>query len=342
MKPIGGDIMGRRIGGEAKYFYLLGVVVILLSSASGWAQPSGSLSPEIAAQLRAIGPVLDPEAAAKLYLPLQAKAPKDGAKRTNDIAYGPDERHRLDVYEPADRPAQPMPVLIFIHGGAFIRGDKSSPGSPFFDNIGYYFSRRGIVTVNATYRLAPKNPWPAGAKDVGAVVKWVRENIEKHGGDNRRVFLMGHSAGAAHVAAYAFMKGLQPEEGTGLAGVILVSGSYDPYLESLAAKPFGVDASAKVKPNQAYYGADTTLYPERSTLRNLAGPGVRTMIVYAELDMLMMQVEAGALFTALCRRDGRCPELLWLRDHNHMSEVYAVNTSDESVAKPVLEFIEGR
>jgi acetyl esterase len=331
--------MRRRIGSETKYFCLLVVIAILLSNTNGWAQPSGPLSPEIAAQLRAIGPVLDPETVAKLYLPLQARAPKDGVKRTNDIAYGPDERHRLDVYEPAAKPAQPMPVLIFIHGGAFVRGDKSSPGAPFFDNIGYYFSRRGIVTVNATYRLAPKNPWPAGAKDVGAVVKWVRENIEKYGGDSRRVFLMGHSAGAAHVAAYAFMKGLQPEEGTGVAGAILVSGPYDPSLESLAAKAFMGQVSG---PNQAYYGADTTLYPERSTLRNLAGPPVRTLIVYAELDMLMMQVEAGDLFTALCRRDGRCPELLWLRDHDHMSEIYAINTPDESLAKPVLEFIEGR
>jgi triacylglycerol lipase len=53
----------------------------------------------------------------------------------------------------------------------------------------------------------------------------------------------------------------------------------------------------------------------------------------------MMQVEAGAIYTALCRRDKQCPELLWLRDHDHISEVYAVNTPDESLSGPVLEFI---
>ena len=58
--------------------------------------------------------------------------------------------------------------------------------------------------------------------------------------------------------------------------------------------------------------------------------------------MLTMQVEAGAMYTALCRRDGRCPELLWLRDHDHMSEVFAINTADESLARPVLDFIKGR
>ena len=332
--------MTRAMRREGRDLCILGLMAIMLWGLPAWAQPSGGVPPEIAAQLRAIGPVLDPAAVGKLYIPLQARAPRDGVKRTNDLAYGPDERHRLDVYEPAERPAQPMSVLIFIHGGAFVGGNKSSPNSPFYDNIGYWFSRRGIVTINATYRLAPENPWPAGAKDVAAVVKWARENVGHYGGDSRRIFLMGHSAGAAHVAAYAFMKGLQPKEGTALAGVILVSGAYDPALEDSARKAFTGGAASK--PNQAYYGSDTTLYPERSILLNLSGSPVRTMVVYAELDMVMMQVEAGALFAALCRRDGQCPELLWLRGHDHMSETYAINTPDESLAKPVLEFMRGR
>ncbi|MCG6534782.1 MAG: alpha/beta hydrolase [Syntrophales bacterium LBB04] len=322
---------------KVRGLYILLCMAMIVWGGQVWGQPSGALPSEIAAQLRAIGPVLDSVAVGKLYAPLHSKSPRDGVKRANDLAYGPNERHRLDVYEPAERSAQPMPVLIFIHGGGFVAGNKSFPSSPFYDNIGYYFSRRGIVTVNATYRLAPQNPWPAGAQDVGAVVKWVRDNAGKYGGDSRRIFLMGHSAGAAHVAAYAFMKELQPKEGTGLAGIILVSGAYDPLLEDVARKTF--TGGAPSKPNQAYYGTDTKLYAERSTLLNLAGPPIRSMIVYAELDMLMMQVEAGALFTALCRRGGECPELLWLRDHDHMSEVYAINTPDESLSKPVFDFI---
>ena len=332
--------MTRSMRRAATYSCILGLMGLTLWGLPAWAQSSSGVPPEIAAQLRAIGPTLDPPAVGKLYGPLQAQAPKDGVKRTNNIAYGPNERHRLDVYEPAQRPAQPMPVLIFIHGGAFVGGDKSSPNSPFYDNIGCYFSRHGVVTINATYRLAPKNPWPAGAEDVAAVVKWAKENAGRYGGDSGRIFLMGHSAGAAHVAAYAFMKELQPKEGTGLAGAIVVSGVYDPALEELARKAF--TNGAPNKPNQAYYGTDTALYPARSILLNLSGSRVRSMVVYAELDMLGMQVEGGALFTALCRRDGRCPDLLWLRDHNHLSEVFAVNTPDESLALPVLEFVRGQ
>ena len=336
----GGVMMTRSVWRAVGDSCLVSLMVVMLWGLPAWPQSSAGVPPEIAAQLRAIGPTLDPPAVAKIYGPLQAQAPRDGVKRTNDISYGPNERHRLDVYEPAERRNQPMPVLIFIHGGAFVAGDKSSPNSPFYDNIGYYFSCHGVVTINATYRLAPKNPWPAGVQDVAAVVKWARENVARYGGDNSRIFLMGHSAGAAHVAAYAFMKELQPKEGTGLAGVIVVSGAYDPALEELARKAF--TGGAPNKPNQAYYGTDTSLYRVRSILMNLSGPPVRTMVVYAELDMLGMQVEGGSLFTALCRRDGQCPELLWLRDHDHLSEVFAINTSDESLAKPVLEFMRGQ
>ena len=317
--------------------YFVSLLAVLLSCPPAWAQ---GVPVEIAAQLRASGPVLNVPQALKLYVPLQAAAPKEGVKRTNDIAYGAAERHRLDVYEPAARPAVPAPVLIFIHGGAFVAGNKSTPGSPFYDNIGYYFARNGVVTINATYRLAPKDPWPAGASDIGAVVKWTQENAGRFGGDGRRIFLMGHSAGAAHAAAYAFMKGLQPKEGAGLSGVILVSGVYDPTLEE--KMPVAFLGGVPGNPNLAYYGPDTRLYPGRSILMNLVGPPVRTMVVYAELDMVMMQIEAGALFTALCRRDGRCPDLLWLRDHDHMSEVFSVNTPDESLGRPVLDFIRGR
>ena len=324
----------------AKGLCVLCFMAVLFSGAGAWGQAAGGVPPEIASRLRASGPVLDVAQALKICVPLQKAAPKGGVKRTNDIAYGPAERNRLDVYEPAVRPAVPMPVLVFIHGGAFVAGNKSTPGSPFYDNIGYYFARYGVLTINATYRLAPNDKWPADAVDVGAIVRWAGENAGHYGADSGRIFLMGHSAGATHSAAYASMKGLQPQEGAGLASVILVSGIYDPAVEESMPVAFlgGVPGS----PNRAYYGADKKLYQERAILSNLTGAPVRTMIVYAELDMLTMQVEAGAMYTALCRRDGRCPELLWLRDHDHMSEVFAINTADESLARPVLDFIKGR
>lgn len=319
-----------------------GLALALVALASpAWGQPSTSaVPPEIAAQLRAIGPVIDVPAVGKLYKPLQAEAPRDGVKRTADVHYGSDERHRLDVYEPASHPAAAMPVLVFIHGGGFVRGDKSTPDHLFYDNIGYYFARHGVLAVLATYRLAPQHPWPAGAQDVAAAVKWTRANAGRFGGDAKRVVLWGHSAGAALAAAYGLDKRFQPKGGPGLAGLILMAGVYDPVLETEAAGQFsGWDARPS---NEAYYGKDTRKYAARAPLRHLTGPKLPVMLIISELDPVPMHIETGALFAALCQRDRRCPDLVTPRDHDHISEAYAINTPDESVSGPVLAFINRR
>ena len=88
-------------------------------------------------------------------------------------------------------------MLIFIHGGAFAAGDKHSAGSSFYDNIALWAARHGFIGVTVTYRLALQSPWPAGAEDIALAVKWVAGNIGSRGGDGSRIYLLGHSAGAA-------------------------------------------------------------------------------------------------------------------------------------------------
>lgn len=63
------------------------------------------------------------------------------------------------------------------------------------------------------------------------------------------------------------------------------------------------------------------------------------LLAQSELDPLMMQLETPNLFMALCRRDGRCPHEIWLRYHDHLSSIYALNTGDESLLAPVLDFV---
>jgi len=275
-------------------------------------------------------------AVAKLYTPLQAEAPHDGVKRTADVHYGPDERQRLDVYEPTTHPAKPMPVLVFIHGGGFVRGDKSSAGSPFYDNIGYYFARHGVLAVLATYRLAPAHPWPSGARDVGAAIHWTRDNAEKFGGDRHRIVLWGHSAGAAHAAAYAFDARFQLPTPPRMAGLILMAGVYDPVLETEGAQQLHSNGDS----NQAYYGQDVKSYAAKAPIRHMTAPSLPVMLIVSELDPPMMHVETGLLFGALCQRDHHCPALVTPRDHDHISEAYAINTPDESVSGPALAFIQ--
>jgi acetyl esterase len=312
-----------------KRVFVAFVAAMFAALASGAA---AQVPPDVAARIRAIGPVIDVPALLQLYGPLRATMSKDGVQRDADLAYGPDAKNVLDVYAPTARPAGGAPVLVFVPGGAFMRSEKGG-----YANVGYYFAQHGIVTMVMSYRVAPANTWPAGARDVAAAVAFAQHNAARYGGDPQRIFLMAHSAGAAHAAAFAFTRSLQPSGGTGLAGVILVSGVYSPALDAQAAADFGGDPV--LGPDRAYFGTDPTRYPDESTLLHLDGPRLPVLLVDAELDPLMMQVQTSALFAALCRRDGACPQLRWLAAHDHLSEAFAIGTGDESLSKPVLDFI---
>jgi acetyl esterase/lipase len=174
------------------------VVAAMLVSAA-WAQQS-PMSEDIAWRLVELGPVVDLHNTAELYAPLQEKEPYRGVRVERDVKYGPADRNLLDVFMPATA-SPPRPVLIFVHGGAFVAGDRREPGTPFFDNIMRWAVRNGFVGVNMTYRLAPQAKWPAGAEDIGSAVQWVTNKIGERGGDPARIYLMGHSAGAVHVAS---------------------------------------------------------------------------------------------------------------------------------------------
>src|SRR5262249_18035492 len=76
-------------------------------------------------------------ASMQLYAPLHSGVDSDITVR-RDHRYGPHERHRLDLFIPRELTSAPRAVLLFVHGGGFVRGDKMTPGSPFYDNVGYW------------------------------------------------------------------------------------------------------------------------------------------------------------------------------------------------------------
>lgn len=283
------------------------------------------IPPDIAARLAEIGAHIDPPKTAALYAPLHAKEPYAGVRVERDLKYGPDARHALDVFVPESGTGQSRPVLMFVHGGAFVAGHKrSTPASPYYDNIMLAAAKHGIVGVNMTYRLAPEHQWPSGAADVGAAVRWVRENIAARGGDPARVFLMGHSAGAVHVASYvAFPQ--HHAGGIGLAGAILLSGLYE------------FERSSPSRSVRAYFG-DKAGSAETSSVPGLVRSGLPLLVAYAELDPAYFIDQAKLLNAALCAQN-RCPRLVALAGHSHMSEVYAINTADAVLSGAVAAFV---
>jgi acetyl esterase len=294
-------------------------------------QPSPMIPPEIEQRIRERGAVLDVPLAHSLYQPLLDGQRRDGVAVDRDRIYGDDVRHRLDVYRAEAAPA-PRPVLVFLHGGGFLRGDKSER-----ENFGQYFARAGFVVLVANYRLAPMHRWPAGAQDAVAVCEWARVHAEALGGDPRRIFLAGESAGAAHAAAASLIRQLHPPGGLAIAGAALISGVYDVHLEYKARRQFGV--ATPDRRNEAYFGSVFERYPAMSTVDLIDAPPFPLWISYAEMDLLQMQVQAGELFARLVAKHGYDPDLEVIRGHNHLTQVYSVNTGDESLCAPLLEFL---
>jgi len=281
---------------------------------------------DIAWKLLEIGRVIDVPKTAALYAPLQQKEPYAGVKVERDVKYGPADRNLLDVFTP-ETGSSARPVLIFIHGGGFVAGNKRNPGSPFYDNIMLWAVKNGFVGVNATYRLAPQFKWPAGPEDLASVVQWVTEKIGERGGDPARVFLMGQSAGAIHVAGYVSHPEFHKVKGGGLAGAIMVSGLYD-----LTASPAG-DAEI------VYFGSDPSRYAERSSLQGLLASKIPLMVSAAELDPPRFAEQFELIKQASCKQPTGCVRAYMLPQHSHISEVYAINTADTRLTDEILEFV---
>ncbi len=165
-----------------------------------------------------------------LWLALLATAlAAQGCNRvTKNIAYDPagtDSLTALDVYPP--RLGRHHPVVIFIHGGSYVGGDKST-------EVGAKpkaFAGEGYVFVAINYRLSPAVRHPTPIQDVAKAIAWVRHNIGRYGGDSTRLFVLGHSSGASMAALIATNERYLKAEGldlSSLSGAILLDGTaYD-------------------------------------------------------------------------------------------------------------------
>jgi triacylglycerol lipase len=314
-------------GGSANIVARVAVAALLGAGLTFPTIARAQMPPDIAEKIAAMGRVVDPENTGKIYAPLQEKEPYAGVKVTRDVKYGSDARNVVDIFVP-ETGAVGRPVLMFVHGGGYTRGNKRPPGSAFFDNIMVFAARHGMVGVNVEYRLAPGFPWPAGVEDMGAAVRFVNDKIASYGGDPNRVFLMGHSAGAGHVAAYVSHPEFHGPKGAGVAGAIFSSGP-----------SYVLKTQEPAESTLAYFGADTSRYAERAALPGLVKTAIPFMISSAELDPPAIAEQFAVLKDAMCKSEHGCVRNIVLPKHSHMSESYAINTADTQLSDQILEFI---
>jgi triacylglycerol lipase len=297
---------------------------IIGAAGAALAQPPA----DVAARIAALGRTVDPPGTAAIYAPLQKTMPQPGIKAERDIAYGAGAKETLDLFTPEAK-GKARPIVIFVHGGAFVGGDKNKAGngqpSPFYDNTMIWAVNHGLVGVNMNYDLAPKAQYPVVQHEIAEVVAFARRNAAAWGADPDRIVVWGHSAGAAHVGSFV----AHPETYADVAGAkkpvqgaVLTSGGYE----------FAGDR------DHPYYGPAATL-AERSSTAGLIKSKVPLLVAHAELDPPGMVTDADALHAALTNA-GRAHDYLVAARHGHMSESYSVGTADESVSGPVLAFIE--
>jgi len=157
---------------------------------------------------------------------LNAVTPSSSYTLNADVAYGTQPRQKLDIYTPtADRPVTGWPVVVFFYGGSWNFGARTQ-----YQFVGEALAARGMLTLVADYRLYPEVRYPDFLSDSAQALAYGLEHAARLGGDPKRVFVMGHSAGGYNAAMLALDARWLKATGHGpseLAGWIGLAGPYD-------------------------------------------------------------------------------------------------------------------
>jgi acetyl esterase/lipase len=289
------------------------------------------------------GDTLDPSLVAppsrfewrRVALPFAFK--RSGVDRVRSIQYVDGDglkRHRLDIYRSAG--AGPgAPVLLQIHGGAWVIGAKEQQGLPLM----YHLAARGWVCVAINYRLSPKATWPDHLLDCKRALAWIRNHIAEYGGDPDYVVVTGGSAGG-HLTA---MMGLTPN-----------APEYQPGFESVdtrvrAMVPFygvydwtnrfgqrgrrdGLRRMLERMVVKQRYADAPEVFAQASPMNHINPDAPPALVVHGDLDTLAPVAEARA-FVAALRETSRAPVVYAeLRGAHHAFEVFQSIRTLQAVA----------
>jgi len=224
-------------------------------------------------------------------------------------------KHKLDLYLPKDKTN--FPVMIFLHGGSWRWGDRGQ-----YPALGNRFAKAGIGVVIPSYRLMPEHPHPAQIEDVAAAFAWVYRNIAQHGGDVKRIYVVGHSAGA-HLASllaldndYLKRYDIPPEA---IRGVAAMSGLYD-----LSPLPVFQPVNGR---------------RDGSPLHYVHSQAPAFLITFCQWDYPGLPKQARD-FEAALRKAFVAAKLIYIAGQSHMSEVLNIWKDDDPLALAILDFVQ--
>lgn len=235
-------------------------------------------------------------------------------------------KNKLDFFRPKGR--SEFPVVFFVHGGAWRRGDKNYLG--VYSALGMCLARHGLGTVVANYRLSPDVRHPEHVKDVAQAFGWTCKNVQKYGGRPDQIFVCGHSAGGHLVSLLATAESYLKAEGlcrSAIKGAIPISGVYD-----VATVELGLF--------QTVFGRDAAVRKEASPVTHV-GPGLPPfLIVYADNDFRTCDEMSEKFCRAL--KEQQCEaRTLEVKDRNHITVLLNASRSEDPVPQAIREFVTG-
>jgi len=308
---------------------LLGLLVTLVSWAGLIQLHSRALrlAPQLAESLGEQGLQVSPAAARFEARPFHFRRP--GTTRVRDIAYGPPlprdrgGRNLLDVIRPST-PGSQRPILLQVHGGAWVIGDKQQQGQPLMASL----ASRGWVCFAINYRLSPRAKFPDQIVDVKRAIAWIRENAVEYGADPDFICITGGSAGG-HLAALAaltpgdprFQPGFE-EKDTTLAAAVPCYGVYD-FLDRRgdrgrsSMQPFLSRLVFKCKPEQ-----DPELWDAMSPLSRIHEAAPPFLVLHGSHDSLVFVEEARTFVEALREKSHNAVTYCEMPDAQHAFDIF--------------------
>jgi acetyl esterase len=257
-------------------------------------------------------------------------SPRDDVEAKRNLSYGPHPRQELDVYR-SGRTTGRHAAVLFVHGGAFMDGHRNRTDM-VYSNVPVFFARHGIIGINVGYRLGVDVGYPGATEDVASALHWTQTHADELGIDLGRIFLMGHSAGAAHTGSYAYDRRRQPTNGPSLAGHIVLSGRVR--AENLPENPNGEKVVR-------YYGtSDARQLDDISPVMHVDADSVPTLVAWGEYENPLIDLHCAELVFRLSQVKRRSPPTVWLRGHNHTSTMAHIGTADELLGLAILDFID--
>ncbi|MFN8024929.1 MAG: alpha/beta hydrolase [Acidimicrobiia bacterium] len=285
--------------------------------------------------------------ASLLRLATALPLPDKRVEVVRDLRYadGAGKRHLLDVYRPAAAAEQPplagAPVLVQVHGGAWIIGDKRQQALPLM----HHLAANGWVCVAPNYRLSPKATFPDHLVDVKLALKWVREHVAEYGGDPSFVVITGGSAGG-HLASLVALTAGDPEYQPGFEEVdtsvvacIPFYGAYDLLGRHGGRGADGMYGGAARWLMKADPVADRAAFERASPLDRIGPQAPPFMVVHGTLDSLVPIAEGRAFAAGLREQSTEPVVYLELPGAEHAFEVFH-SIRSEATVRGVHRFLE--